>query len=101
MLGPRERMPQHHYTGPTSTYDEAHPLLQASHHCWQTLPKSRSRQSTQQLSPNQEGNRQSIEYYAIDHLTSAKLRRQSEDRKGPLSPNSAQVIVQTQDRPGG
>ena len=25
-------MPQHHYTGPTSTYDEAHPLLQASHH---------------------------------------------------------------------
>ena len=32
MLGPRECMPQHHYTGPTSTYDEAHPLLQASHH---------------------------------------------------------------------
>ena len=25
-------MPQHHYTGPTFTYDEAHPLLQASHH---------------------------------------------------------------------
>ena len=32
MLGPRERMPQHHYTVSTSTYDEAHPLLQASHH---------------------------------------------------------------------
>ena len=30
MPGPRECMPQHHYTGPTSTYDEAHPLLQAS-----------------------------------------------------------------------
>ena len=32
MPGPRECMPQHHYTGPTSTYDESHPLLQASHH---------------------------------------------------------------------
>ena len=32
MPGPRECMPQHHYTGPTSTYDEAHPLLQASHY---------------------------------------------------------------------
>ena len=32
MPGPRECMPQHHYTGPTSTYDEAHLLLQASHH---------------------------------------------------------------------
>ena len=32
MLGTQERMPQYHYTGPTSTYDEAHPLLQASHH---------------------------------------------------------------------
>ena len=29
---PRERMPQHHHTEPTSRYDEAHPLLQASHH---------------------------------------------------------------------
>ena len=78
----------------TSTYDEAHPLLRASHHhCWQTLPKRCSRQSTQQLSPNQEGNRQSIEYYAIDHLTSAKLRLHSEDRKGPLSPNFARVIA--------
>ena len=25
-------MPQHHYTGPSSTCDEAHPLLQVSHH---------------------------------------------------------------------
>ena len=32
MLGPRECMPQHHYKGPTSMHDEAHPLLQASHH---------------------------------------------------------------------
>ena len=81
-------------SGPTSTYDEAHPLLQASHHHrWQTLTKSRSRQSTQRLSPSQEGNRQSIEYYAIDHLTSAKLRLHSEDRKGQLSPSFARVIA--------
>ena len=32
MPGPRKRMPQHHYTGPTSTYDEAHHLPQTSHH---------------------------------------------------------------------
>ena len=32
MPGPQECMPQHHNTRPTSTYDEAHPLLQASHH---------------------------------------------------------------------
>ena len=32
MPGSQERMTQHHYTEPTSTYDEAHPLLQASHH---------------------------------------------------------------------
>ena len=96
MPGPRECMPQHHYTGPTSTYDEAHPLLQASHHhrtIAGTLPKSRSRQSTQRLSPNQEGNRQSIEYYAIDHLTSAKPRLHSEDRKGQLFPSFARVIA--------
>ena len=74
MLGPRERMPQHPYTGLSSTYDEAHPLLQASHHHrWQTLPKSRSRQSTQRLSPNQEGSRQSTEYYAVDHLDISKI----------------------------
>ena len=30
MLGLRERMPQHHYTGPTSTYDEAN--LYSKHH---------------------------------------------------------------------
>ena len=57
------------------------------------LQKSRSRQSTQRLSPNQEENRQSTEYYEIDHLTSAKLRRHSEDHKGPLSPNYARVIA--------
>ena len=54
-----------------------------------------SRQSTQRLSPNQEGNRQSIEYYAIDHLTSAKLRLHSEDRKGPLSPRLAPMWQQS------
>ena len=64
-----------------------------SHHCWQTLPKSCSRQSTQRLSPNPDENRESTEYYVIDHLTSAKLRRHSEDRKGQLSPSFAQVIA--------
>ena len=52
-----------------------------------------TRQSTQRLSPNQEGNRQSTEYYAIDHLTSAKRRLHSEDRKGQLSPSFARVIA--------
>ena len=97
MPGPRECMPQHHYTGPTSTYDEAHPLLQASHHhrtiAGRHYQRVAQKQSTQRLSPNQEGNRQSTEYYAIDHLTSAKRRLHSEDRKGQLSPSFARVIA--------
>ena len=93
MPGPRKCMPQHHYTGPTSTYDEAHPLLQASHH-HRTIA-GRHYQRVAQGSPHSGclQIRQSIEYYASDHLTSAKLRLHSEDRKGQLSPSFARVIA--------
>ena len=80
MLGPRERMPQHHYTISTSTYDEAHPLLQASHHHRTIVGRHYKRVA--QGSPHsgclqikkKTDSQNSTEYYAIDHLTSAKLR---------------------------
>ena len=96
MPGPRERMPQHHYTGPSSTCDEAHPLLQLSHHHLTIVGRHYKRVA--QGSPHSgclqiKKKTDSQQSYSIDHLTSAKLRCHSEDHKGPLSPNYARVIV--------